>query len=585
MLASCQSPDKRQGDDAALHDKLEKIFAGYYEERLQLFPLEATANGDKRYNDRLYADFTDSYRAKTRSFFERYQQLAAGIDREQLGDRDRINYDCFTYELAGNLEGYKFHTNYIPLEQIGGFHLVFAQMGSGSLLQPFESAKDYEHWLQRMQAFGPYADSVINYFRKGMAARYVLPRPLAAKMVPQLRDMVCDDISQSIFYQPIKNMPAGIAEADRQRLALAYEKVIREVVQPAYNRMTVFLQNEYLPATRNSAGAWDLPDGKALYEHCVRFSTSTRMTPEEVYQLGLGEVKRIRGAMDSIRSATGFSGDLRAFFSYLAGDRKFMPFHNAEEILAAYQAIHQRMKPRLKELFLHEPRTPFEIRQVEAFRAKSSSSQYVQGTADGKRPGIFYVLILDPARYNAVEEQMESLFLHEAIPGHHYQISLQQEDTTLPAFRRFSTGNNAYIEGWALYCESLGKELGLYTDPYQQFGALGAEMHRAIRLVVDAGMHARRMTREEAIRYMMDNEQISEEAATIEIERYMAWPGQALGYKVGSITIRRLRDACAAQMGKKFNIAAFHHEVLQYGSMPLGILEQHMKEWAARQAP
>lgn len=579
-LCSCTDPAKTPTGN---NQELAGLFERYYEERLTLFPMEATANGDNRYNDKLYADFTDSYRAKARAFYEKYNKEISHFNREQLNDKDKINYDCFVYNLKNSLDGYAFHNNYMPLEQIGGFHLTFAQLGSGSYIQPFATVKDYDNWLQRVQSFGPYTDSVVAYFRKGMATHYVLPKALVVKMIPQMRDMIAADVKQSIFYQPISKFPEDFSEEDKTRLTAAYTAAINTVINPAYEKLGDFLEQEYLPATRATSGVWDLPDGKAYYNYTVHNGTSTGMIAEEIYNLGLSEVKRIRIQMDSIKTATGFSGDLKSFFAYLAGDKKFMPFHSAEEILTAYENIHVRMKPQLKKLFLHEPKTPFEIRQVEAFRAKSSSSQYTQGSADGKRPGIFYVLILDPKKYNAVEEQMESLFLHEAIPGHHYQVSLQQEDTTLPAFRRFSTGDNAYVEGWALYCESLGKELGLYTDPYQYFGALGAEMHRAIRLVVDAGMHARKMTREEAIQYMTDNEQISEEAATIEIERYMAWPGQALGYKVGSITIRRLRNECATQLGSRFNVGAFHEEVLKYGSMPLDILEKHMKEWAAAQ--
>ncbi|WP_118972705.1 DUF885 domain-containing protein [Taibaiella koreensis] len=580
-FTSCSDTPASSGSQAR-NTSLAALFERYYQDNIALFPLEATANGDNRFNDKLYIDFTDSYRGKIKTHLERYRKELAGFRREDLNAKDRINYDCLDYELKRRLEGLNFHSNYMPLEQIGGFHLTFAQMGSGALIQPFNTVQDYDNWLQRMKAFGPYVDSVIVYFRKGMAAHYVLPKALVAKMIPQMKDMVAVDPKLSVFYQPILKLPGEITSPEQARLGNAYRGAIATIINPAYQKLGAFLQNEYLPAARSSSGIWDVPDGKAYYDYAVRANTSTRMSAEEIYNLGLSEVKRIRTLMDSIKTATGFSGDLKTFFSYLATDKRFMPFHNADEILAAYENIHTRMKPQLRKLFLHEPRTPFEIRQIEAYRVKSGSSQYFQGSPDGKRPGIFYVLILDPTKYNVVEEQMESLFLHEAIPGHHYQISLQQEDTTLPAFRRFSTGDNAYIEGWALYCESLGKELGLYTDPYQYLGALGAEMHRAIRLVVDAGLHARHMTREEAIQYMTDNEQISQEAATIEIERYMAWPGQALGYKVGSLTIKRLREECAAKLGAKFNIAAFHDEVLKNGSMPLDILEQQVKEWAAQ---
>jgi len=581
-LYACKGTTRRE-ESAGTHTGIRSLFAAYYEERLALFPLEATANGDNRYNDKLYADFTDSYRARLRAFYEKYIAAARKTDRAQLPAAEQINYDCFIYELELALKGLDFHSNYTPLEQIGGFHLYFAQLGSGSLIQPFATVKDYDNWLARMGAFGAYMDSAASYFRKGMAAHHVLPRALVLKMIPQMESMVVSNVRQSLFYKPVLNMPASFAGTDKERLVRAYDSVITGVVIPAYRKMGLFLKEEYLPAARQTSGIWDVPEGAVYYRYAVRNSTSTGKTPEEIYDLGLQEVKRIEGLMDSIRIATGFKGDLKAFFAYLASDKRFMPFHTAEEILAAYRHIHERMKPRLKKLFLHEPRTPFEIRQVEAYRARSGTSQYFQGSPDGKRPGIFYVLIQDPARYNAVEEQMESLFLHEAIPGHHYQISLQQEDTTLPDFRRFSVNNNAYVEGWALYCEGLGKELGLYTDPYQYMGALGAEMHRAIRLVVDAGMHARKMTREEAIQYMTGHEQISPEAAAIEIERYMAWPGQALGYKVGSLTIARLRAECAAALGARFNIAAFHHEVLRHGSMPLDILEKHIREWTVQQ--
>jgi uncharacterized protein (DUF885 family) len=285
--------------------------------------------------------------------------------------------------------------------------------------------------------------------------------------------------------------------------------------------------------------------------------------------------------MDSVKNAVGFKGDLAAFFEYMKTDKKFMPYKTPGEVLAAFHKIHATMQPNLDKMFNHVPKTPFEIRQTEAFRAASASAEYNQGTPDGKRPGIFYVPILDATKFNTTSG-MESLFLHEAIPGHHYQISLQQEDTTLPKFRRFG-GQNAYVEGWALYCESLGKELGLFTDPYQYMGALGDEIHRAIRLVVDVAIHEKGMTREEAIKYMMDNEAINEQGATAEIERYMAIPGQALGYKIGALKIRELRTKYEKELGDKFKIASFHDEVLKDGSMPLDLLEKKMDEWATHQ--
>jgi uncharacterized protein (DUF885 family) len=562
---------------------LNKIFKEYYQERLALNPLEATSNGDNRYDDKLYADFTDSYREKLAAFYNKYKQAIGKIDRSTLNTKEQIDYDCFVYDINQSLASFKFHSNYMPLGQIGGFHLTFAQMGSGSSIQPFKTVADYDHWLSRMQAFGPYMDSVIVYFNKGIATHWVLPKTLVVKMIPQMASMQTADVNSSIFYKPILNFPKGFSDADKARLQKAYSDAITTIIEPAYKRVGDYLEKEYLPQARNTAGVWDLPDGKAFYDFCIQQGTSTNKSADEIYNLGLAEVARIKTEMEAIKTATGFKGDMKAFFNYLDTDKKFTPYTTDTQILTAYHEVYTRMQPQLKRLFNHTPKTPFEIREVEAFRAKSASSEYNQGSPDGSRPGIFYVLILDPRKYNVVAEQMESLFLHEAIPGHHYQISLQQEDTTLPDFRRFSLGYNAYIEGWALYCESLGKELGLYTDPYQHMGALGAEMHRAIRLVVDAGMHSEKMTREEAIKYMMDNEQIAEEGATIEIERYMNWPGQALGYKLGSITIARLRKECTEKMGKDFNIAAFHDEVLKYGCMPLDVLEQHIHAWEMKQ--
>ena len=285
--------------------------------------------------------------------------------------------------------------------------------------------------------------------------------------------------------------------------------------------------------------------------------------------------------MDSVKNSTGFTGDLPAFFLYMKTDKKFMPYKTPQEVLAAFESIHQKMEPNLKKMFTHTPKTGFEIRQTEAFRAASASAEYNQASADGTRPGIFYVPILDATKFNTTSG-MESLFLHEAIPGHHYQISLQQEDTVLPRFRRFG-GNNAYMEGWALYCESLGKELGLYTDPYQYMGALGDEIHRAIRLVVDVAIHTKGMTREQAIGYMTANEPISEQGATAEIERYMAIPGQALGYKIGALKIRELRNKYQLNSGSGFSLAAFHDEVLKDGAIPLEVLEKKMDDWAAKQ--
>ncbi|KAI9453499.1 hypothetical protein F5148DRAFT_985515 [Russula earlei] len=565
-------PRKDNKDLAVLLDK-------YYEERLQLFPLEATTNGDNRYNDKLYADFTDSYRQQLNGFYNRYLSGIKQFKREELNENDRISYDIFIEETNLNIEGLTYHDNYFPLNQIFSSHLFFAQLGSGSLIQPFQTVQDYDNWLKRIDGIAAYMDSAIVYFRKGIAANTVLPKALVVKMIPQMQSFVITDATKSVFYGPITNMPDSFSSADKKRLTEAYTKAITQQLIPAYQKMGDFLQNEYLPKARTTSGINGIPGGDKYYNYCIRLQTTTNKTPDEIYNTGLAEVKRIRDEMEKTKAQVGFTGTLNEFFTYMKTDKKFTPYKTPQEVLDAFERIHKTMEPHLKQMFGHTPKTPFEIKQTEAFREASASAEYNQGSADGSRPGIFYVPIIDATKFN-ITSGMESLFLHEAIPGHHYQISLQQENNKLPQFRRFGI-SNAYAEGWALYCESLGKELGLYTDPYQYMGALGDEILRAIRLVVDAGLHTKNMTREEAIKYMLDNQQISEQLATSEIERYMAAPGQALGYKIGSLKIRELRARYEKELGSKFRLADFHDELLKDGNMPLEVLEKKMDAWAA----
>ncbi|MBS1668265.1 MAG: DUF885 domain-containing protein [Bacteroidetes bacterium] len=578
-LFSCKLMDKKH---AGMVDNktFNNLLAHYYEIRMKLFPMEATLVGDNRFNDQLPIDFTDGYRQKLTKFYSDFLDSLSLFPRKQMSKNDGISYDILKRELSMGLERIKFPENKMPFNQFYGVPLTLGQWGSGQSAQPFRTAKDYEDWGRRASAFSAWADSAIIYFRKGLADSVVLPRALVLKMIPQMEAMAITDPEKSVFYGPVKNIPATIDSGEAQKIKEAYRVLISNRIAPAYQKLADFLKNEYLPKARNSSGINALPNGAAYYDFLVRDQTTADIPAQEIYQTGLFEVSRIRAIMDSVKDAVGFKGNLQAFFEYMRTDKKFMPYKTPQEVLDAFEAIYQKMQPQLKKMFIHVPKTHFEIRQTEAFRAATASAEYIQGSADGSRPGIFYVPILDATTFNTTSG-MESLFLHEAIPGHHYQISLQQEDTLLPKFRRFDQGNNAYVEGWALYCESLGKELGLYTDPYQYMGALGDEMHRAIRLVVDVAIHTRSMTREEAIKYMMDNEAISEQGATAEIERYMAIPGQALGYKIGAMKIQELRHKYEQQLGNRFNIAEFHDELLKDGAMPLEILEKKMDAWAA----
>ena len=572
---SCQ----KEKNAAQKNPQLDKIISEYYEDQLKLSPISATFNGDNRYNDLLNIDFTDSHRALVKSILEKYQKSIQEIDRKSLHTNDQLTYDLIERDVNLGLEGLSFPENLIPLNQFYGFHLTFAQLGSGSVIQPFVTVKDYENWSKRMLKGAAYLDSSVVYFRKGMAAGHVLPKALIVKIIPQLDAFNVKDVKESTFYGPIKNLPKSFSEADKKRFTELYTNNIQQIILPAYSRLATFMKEEYLPKGRLSSGISDIPNGKAYYQYLIRTMTTTDKSADEIYQTGLSEVKRIKTEMEKTKDAVGFKGDLKAFFEYMRTDPKFTPFKDPAEVLAAFETIHKKMEPALKTMFGRVPKSPFEIRQTEAFRAASASAEYFAGSEDGKRPGIFYVPITNAKTFN-LTSGMESLFLHEAIPGHHYQISLQQENGDLPKFRRFG-GNSAYAEGWALYTESLGKELGLYTDPYQYMGALGDEMHRAIRLVVDAGMHSKNMTREEAIKFMMDNEPLSEEGTIAEIERYMAIPAQALSYKIGALKIKEIRERLTKQLGAKFKLSDFHDELLKDGNMPLEVLEKKMDQWAS----
>lgn len=589
IFLSCNQATQKPAVITESNKDLANFFENYYERRMELYPVESTINGETNYNDLLPAEFTDSYRDKISYNFRIYLNAINKFNRDSLNEVDQTSYDIFKREMEMTLEGlqyqYAFTSGYdinghIPFQQFWGLPLTLGQMGSGSGSQPFKTVEDYDNWLKRAGAFADWSDSAIIYFRKGIAENYVLPQKLVIKMIPQMQDMVVPDVTKSLFYGPITNLPKDFTDRDKKRLTEEYRTLIKNVLFPSYQKLANFLKNEYLPKARNTTGLKDEPGGDAIYKYLVKYWTTTNKTPDEIYNTGLAEVKRIRQVMDSIRVATGFKGDLPAFFEFMKTDKRFMPYKNPAEVLAAFNGILSRIQPNLKNMFGHTPKMKFEIRQTEAFRAASASAEYIQGTADGSRPGIFYVPILNATKFNTTSG-MESLFLHEAIPGHHYQVALTIEDTTLPKFRRY-LWYGAYGEGWALYCESLGKELGLYTDPYQYMGALGDEIHRAIRLVVDVGMHSKNMTREEAIKYMMENEAISEEGATAEIERYMAIPGQALSYKIGALKIKELREKYSKEMGDKFSLSAFHDEFLHFGCMPLELVEQSMDKWAKK---
>jgi len=584
MVACNQKSNSQKSQtsvDSSVNKNLNTVFNNYWEGRAKLDPMRATFYGDNRYNDQLPNDQTKSYRDTLKAFYQSYLDAVKAYDRNQLTDENKISYDIFLYNMNMELKGLTLNTWMMPFSQTGGLPSFMAMLGSGTSAQPFKTVKDYDNWLNRIKGFTVWADSAMGNARQGMATGVVLPKILVKRIIPQTQSMVVTDPSKSLFYKPVTNFPKDFSDADKKRITNAYKQAIVDEIVPTYQKLTDFLKNEYLPKARTTSGLSSIPGGKEMYDYGVRYWTTTDQTPEQIYQTGLSEVKRINGLMDSVRNAIGFKGDLKALFQYMNTNKRFFPFKTSQQVLDTFEAIHKKIMPNVKKMYGHFPKTPFEIRQVEAFREKSIGvPEYFHGSPDGSRPGIFYVPIPDATKFTT--PGMETVFLHEAIPGHHYQISLQQEDTSLPKFRRFGD-YGAYTEGYALYCESLGKELGVYTDPFQYLGSLKWEMHRAVRLVLDVAIHTKGMSREDAIKYMMDHEPIDEHTATAEVERYMAMPGQALSYKVGQLKIIGLRNKYEKELGSKFILSNFHDELLSGGSMPLKILEARMDAWAAGQ--
>lgn len=455
-------------------------------------------------------------------------------------------------------------------------HITLGQFAGGTSAQPFKTEKDYANFLKRMDKYSVWIDSAMVYMKKGITKGVVLPKALTEKLIPQFAEMPTPKIEDNLFYSSIKLMPATFSDAVKKDLTAKYSTIINVKLIPKYKKMADFLISEYLPASRTTSGIGSLPFGKDVYAVYAKQWTTTEMTPNEIHNLGLKEVARLNAEMEKVKTQVGFKGTLKEFFDEVRNKPELKPFKTSEEVIANFEKIYAIIKPNVDKLFSLQPKTKFEIRRTEAFRENSASAEYMPGATDGSRPGIFYVPIPDIANYNIYRD--EDLFLHEAIPGHHFQVSLQQESTILPNFRKFNWFG-AYGEGWALYTESLGKELGMYQDPYQYFGMLGGDMHRAIRLVVDTGIHSKNWTREQAIQYSLDNEARSEASIISEIERYMARPGQALSYKIGQLKIMELRKKAETKMGTKFDIKKFHEKVLESGVMPLALLEKKIDSW------
>lgn len=586
-----QKPTSRPDDSASL----DSLFQAYYEFKLRINPIEASKAGENKYNDHIANYISDSYQQDLITNYTQFLDAAGTYDSISVSPAQWMSLKVLQWDCDIKREGltnkmvtiaspiYDMPTfELMPLAQISSLQLYVSQLAAGKSVQPFHTVEDYENWLKRIDDYLVFLDTCMAKMRIGMDKGIVLPKTLTQKMIPQLDGFILDSVPQHLFYTPITAMPEGFSKEDQDRLSKAYIFMITDKLKPKYIQLQDFLIKEYLPACRETDGLGALPNGPETYNYLVKYHTTTTMNVDEIHELGKSEVARILLEMEKAKNAIGFQGDLKAFFEHIRKRKDQMPFTAPEQVIANFNVIKDRITLKLNDVFDMQPKADFEVRRTEAFREASASAEYVPGTKDASRSGIFYVPIPDVTTYNKYAD--ESLFLHEAIPGHHYQLSLQQENKKLPEFLH-PESMGVFVEGWALYAESLGKELGLYKDPIQYFGMLSMEMHRAIRLVVDSGIHGKGWTREEAIKYSLDHEAESEASVISEIERYMATPGQALSYKIGQLKIRELRTRAEVTLGERFSIREFHNQVLNSGSLPLVLLEEKIETWIKNGGP
>lgn len=583
--ASKTTPALQNAAAAAKH--LADVLAAADEVDLKLFPLTGLTRGDLRHADQ-YGDYIsdDFLREHKSQLTFRLQQLRR-VDRTRLSPTDKIAYDVFRYQNEYALKAYDTGVARInqalPIDHLFGAHMSFPQLSSGEGDAPFRTIADYENGLKRIDGFVIFLDRSVEKMRLGMKSGHTLIRVVTEKVIQQLEEAELAGVEKSAFLKPVKAFPATFDDTQKRRLEAAYRAAISGQILPAFRRTNAFMKNEYLAASRAGApGMAGMPDGAKMYAYALEQHTTTTMSAAQIHRIGLSEVARIRGEMDKVRGKVGFAGSLAEFFVHLRTDAKFQ-FKTKQELLAGFATIHQRVDRELPKLFSSPPAAKFEIRPVPAEQESSAGgAYYLVGTPDGSRPGVFYVNTSQmPTR---TSPRMTALFLHEALPGHHWQGSLAQEDATLPALLRFG-GNTAYLEGWGLYAEWLGEELGLYDDPYQYFGRLDLEIIRATRLVVDTGLHAKGWSRDRAISYMLENSSLDRAAVEQEVDRYIVWPGQATAYKVGELFIKRLRKRAEQKLGARFDVRAFHQRVLDSGAIPLSVLARKIDVWIAAGGP
>jgi uncharacterized protein (DUF885 family) len=547
------------------------LFAAEWDYDMQQHPEEASNLGDRRWNDRWTNESVEAHAQRNQHNQDVLVRLAR-IDRGALPPAEQLNYDLFQKRYEDRVEGYKFHWFLLPLNQREGIQT------SDDLADAlrFETIKDYEDWIARMRAFPALMDQTIALMRQGILERMVHPRVIMQRIPAQIDKQLVTDPAQSPFYKPFQHFSRNISAADQQRLQTEARQVVAQQIVPAFQKFKQFFVGEYLPACYQQVGAWQLPHGTELYAYFVRHYTTTNQSPEEIHQRGLREVARINSQMEQVMQQTGFKGSRQEFFKFLRTDPKFF-YKDPNDLFEAYKAMAKTIDPNLIKVFRTLPRQPYGVEAIPAAVAPDTTTAYYRaGAPDGSRAGTYFVNLYKPD--TRPKWEMMALTLHESVPGHHLQIARAQEMGEMPMFRR-TAGYTAFVEGWGLYAESLGDDMGLYTDPYAKFGQLTYEMWRAVRLVVDTGIHAKHWTREQAIQYFMENAPKQELDITNEIDRYIAWPGQSLAYKTGELKIKELRDRARQQLGDRFDIKEFHDVVLGSGSLPLDILERNVNSW------
>jgi uncharacterized protein (DUF885 family) len=561
--------------------QLGELLRQYSKEYYALNPLAATEAGINDYNSQMEINISEKYSKKAKALNQKYITQLAVINKTGLTASELLSIDVLTYKLKSENEllnnSLVSSTNiYRPVDQfVWSFPTRFATLGSGAGFIPFKTEKDYRDFISRMKLFQICVDQAIANMQKGVEFNNTNSRAAMEKVPPQLKSLFEATVQENVFYKPLLNLPANIDNASAIELKKDYSAAIENIIKPAYKKLHDYIVTDYIPKSRKTSGLLNNNNGKKEYELWLKYYTTTNISAEQIFNLGLSEVSRIRKAMDSVKTQAGFKGDLKSFFEYVKTDSKFFPFKTEEEVLDRFRSFQDKMSPQLNLLFNLKPKAKFEVRATEKFREAGANAQYIKPSRDGTRPGIFYEVIRDPAQYNYFK--MEDLFIHEAIPGHHYQLAIQDE-ADIPEFRKAYT-TSAFVEGWALYAESLGKELGMYTDPYQYLGRLNGEIERAVRLVVDAGIHYKGWSREKAIAYVLENQPVSAIEAEQRIERYMVIAGQAVSYKVGELKIIELRESAKKKLGNRFDIKEFHDEVLKDGCLPLIILETKINRW------